>query len=102
LCAPALAPVLTECLLIETTTLGVRRYAVERTTLVRETMRVATRYGEVAVKIASYRGQPLRGKPEYEDCKRLALEQRAPIHAVYAAVREALAAQGLALPAPRW
>lgn len=102
LCAPALAPVLTECLLIETTTLGVRRYAVERTTLVRETMRVATRYGEVAVKIASYRGQPLRGKPEYEDCKRLALERRAPIHAVYAAVREALAAQGLALPAPRW
>ena len=101
LCAPTLASVLSERLLLETTTLGVRRYAVERTALVRETTRVATRYGEVAVKVAHHRGQPLRGKPEYEDCRRLALEHRVPIHAVYAAVREVLALQGLAMPAPR-
>jgi pyridinium-3,5-bisthiocarboxylic acid mononucleotide nickel chelatase len=97
LCAPTLASVLSERLLLETTTLGVRRHAVERTALVRETTRVATRYGEVAVKVAHHRGQPLRGKPEYEDCRRLALEHRVPIHAVYAAVREVLAGPGLAL-----
>ncbi|TVR65026.1 MAG: nickel pincer cofactor biosynthesis protein LarC [Candidatus Competibacteraceae bacterium] len=96
LCAPTLASVLSERLLLETTTLGVRRHAVERTALVRETTRVATRYGEVAVKVAHHRGQPLRGKPEYEDCRRLALEHRVPIHAVYAAVREVLAARDLA------
>ena len=54
-----------------------------------------TRYGEVTVKLAHRQGRPLRGKPEYEDCKRLALERRVPIHAVYAAVREALSSHEL-------
>ncbi len=90
LCTPDLGRTLTELLLIETTTLGVRQYPVTRTALARETLRVMTRYGEVTVKLAHHQGQPLRGKPEYEDCKRLALERRVPIHAVYAAVRESL------------
>ncbi|HRD66613.1 MAG TPA: nickel pincer cofactor biosynthesis protein LarC [Candidatus Competibacter sp.] len=93
LCLPMLTSVLTELLLTETTTLGVRRYAVARTALFREAARVATRYGQVGIKIAHYQGRPIRGKPEYEDCKRLALERGVPIHAVYAAVREALAAR---------
>lgn len=92
LCVPVLMEKMTELLLTETTTLGVRRYAVARTALTRENDRVMTHYGQVAVKIAHYRGQPLRSKPEYEDCKRLALERGVPIHAVYAAVWEALAA----------
>jgi uncharacterized protein (TIGR00299 family) protein len=92
---PVLASVLTELLLTETTTLGVRRYPVGRTALVRENARVVTRYGQVSVKIAHYQGRPLRGKPEYEDCKRLALERGVSIHAVYAAVREALVAREL-------
>ena len=92
-----LAPALTELLLIETTTLGVRRYAVARTALARETTPVETRYGQVAIKIALHHGRPLRCKPEYEDCKRLALEQGVPIPATYAAVQAALATQGLAM-----
>ncbi|HOW76772.1 MAG TPA: nickel pincer cofactor biosynthesis protein LarC [Candidatus Competibacteraceae bacterium] len=89
LCPPPLVLRLRELLFIETTTLGVRAYPVQRTALVRETISVATRYGEVAVKVAYFQGRPLRGKPEYEDCKRVALEQGVPLHAVYA---EALAA----------
>jgi len=101
LCAPDLGRTLTELLLIETTTLGVRQYSVTRTALVREILHVTTRYGEVAVKLAHHLGRPLRGKPEYEDCKRLALERRVPIHAVYAAVREALLSHELGVePAP--
>ena len=49
----------------------------------------------VTVTLAHHQGRLLRGKPEYEDCKRLALEQRVPIHAIYAAVREALSSQEL-------
>lgn len=90
LCAPALVSTLTELLLTETTALAVSRSSVACTTLVRENARVVTRYGQVSVKIAHYQGRPLRGKPQYEDCKRLALERGVPIHAVYAAVREAL------------
>jgi len=84
LCPPPLALRLKELLFIETTTLGVRDYPVQRTALVREVLSVITRYGEVAVKIAYFQGRPLRGKPEYEDCKRLALEQGVPLQAVYA------------------
>ncbi|CDI04246.1 conserved hypothetical protein [Candidatus Competibacter denitrificans Run_A_D11] len=91
LCAPALVSTLTELLLTETTALAVSRSSVACTMLVRENARVVTRYGQVSVKIAHYQGRPLRGKPQYEDCKRLALERGVPIHAVYAAVREALA-----------
>ena len=101
LCAPELEPALTELLLTETTTLGVRQYPVTRTALARETLQVTTRYGEVAVKLARHQGRPLRGKPEYEDCKRLALERRVPIHAVYAAVREALSSQEIGLEPAR-
>lgn len=90
LCAPALVSMLTELLLTETTALAVRRSSVASTALIRENARVVTRYGQVSVKIAHYQGRPLRGKPEYEHCKRLALERGVPIHAVYAAVREAL------------
>lgn len=100
LCAPALASALTERLLIETTASAVRRYTVSCTAPARETARVATRYGEVMVKIAQHRGRPLRGKAEYEDCKRLALERGVPIHAVYAAVREALIARELPMESP--
>jgi len=101
LCAPELGRTLTELLLTETTTLGVRQYPVIRAALAREILHVTTRYGEVAVKIAHHLGRPLRGKPEYEDCKRLALERRVPIHAVYAAVREALLSHELGVePAP--
>jgi hypothetical protein len=95
LCGPVLVPALTELLLTETTTLGVRQQTVSRTALVRDTARIETRYGAVAVKTAYRHGRPLRCKPEYEDCKRLALEHGVPIHAIYAAVQATLVALGL-------
>ena len=94
--SPEQASRLTELLLIETTTLGVRHYPVKRIELVREIVQATTPYGEVAVKLARHQGQTLRAKPEYEDCKRLALEHAVPIHAVYAAAQEALPKLGIA------
>ena len=90
LCAMEQTPHLAELLLIETTTLGVRHYPVKRTELVREIVQVTTPYGEVRVKMACHQGRTLRSKPEYEDCKRLALEHGVPIHAIYAAAQGAL------------
>jgi uncharacterized protein (TIGR00299 family) protein len=90
LSTPEQASHLTDLLLIETTTLGVRQYAVKRTALVRESVQVTTPYGEVTVKLACHQGRTLRGKPEYEDCKRLALEHGVPIHEIYAAAQGAL------------
>jgi uncharacterized protein (TIGR00299 family) protein len=90
LCPPPLVMRLKELLFIETTTLGVREYPVQRTALVREIVSVMTRYGEVAVKIAYFQGRRLRGKPEYDDCKRLALEHGIPLQAIYTDVQAAL------------
>lgn len=86
---PPLALRVKEVLFLETTAWSVREYPIQRTALVRDTLPVMTRYGEVAVQVAYFQGRLLRSKPEYEDCKRLALQQGVPLQAVYA---DALAA----------
>ena len=70
---------LSEVILRESTTLGVRSYGVTRKKLHREISEVETKYGKVRVKISG----ELRFQPEYEDCKRLALEKGVPIQEVY-------------------
>jgi hypothetical protein len=70
---------LTEVILKESTTLGVRRYEVARKKLPREVREVETKYGKVRVKTSG----DLRFQPEYEDCRRVALEKAVPIQEVY-------------------
>jgi uncharacterized protein (DUF111 family) len=45
--------------------------------------KVKTKYGEVTVKTAIYKGKQLKSKPEYEDCIRLAREHDVPVQKVY-------------------
>lgn len=68
-----------EVILKETTTLGVRSYAVSRKKLPRSIAEVETKYGRIRVKISGDR----RFQPEYDDCRRIALEQGVPIQEVY-------------------
>lgn len=70
---------LTEIILKETTTLGVRRYPVMRKKLPREVREVETKHGKIRVKISG----DLRFQPEYEDCRRVAMEQGVPLQEVY-------------------
>ena len=70
---------LSEVILRESTTLGVRSYPVSRRKLPREISEVETKYGRVRVKVSG----ELRFQPEYEDCKRIALEKGVPIQEVY-------------------
>jgi pyridinium-3,5-bisthiocarboxylic acid mononucleotide nickel chelatase len=70
---------LSELILRESTTLGVRTYNVKRKKLPREVKEVETRYGKVRVKVSG----DLRFQPEYDDCRRIALEKGVPIHEVY-------------------
>jgi uncharacterized protein (DUF111 family) len=70
---------LSELILRESTTLGVRSYGVKRKKLPREIKEVETRYGKVRVKVSG----DLRFQPEYDDCRRIALEKGVPIHDVY-------------------
>jgi uncharacterized protein (TIGR00299 family) protein len=70
-------------ILRETTTLGVRRRAVERHVADREVASVETRWGSVRLKRKRWRGEQLGAAPEYEDCARLAREHHVALRDVY-------------------
>lgn len=72
---PGSAKAVEDILLEETTTLGIRRHPVERSTLHRETETLSTKYGPVRVKHAIRNGRKIRTKPEFDDCRRLAEER---------------------------
>ena len=69
----------------ETTTIGVRTYEVRRKTLEREFVPVATRFGEIRMKVSHMNGSILNATPEYDDCQRIAAERGVPLKQVIAA-----------------
>lgn len=75
-------PVLTEILLTETTTLGIRHYRTGRVTLERSTRKVSTTYGTLTVKDAFMGGKLIKSAPEYEDARRLAREHNVPLREI--------------------
>jgi uncharacterized protein (TIGR00299 family) protein len=84
LCRPEMVAALSEFLFRETTTIGLRWRLDNRFTLRREFMTVKTRFGAISCKIASQGDELINVTPEYEDCKRVALEQNVPLKTVLA------------------
>ncbi len=82
LAAPADAGRLTRLLFAETSTIGVRSHTSERRTLERAHVTVETSFGPVRVKVSSLAGAVQNFAPEYEDCRRLAEEKKAPLKRV--------------------
>lgn len=63
---------ITEHLLKETSTFGVRYSKYDRVTLKREFRKIETIYGKVSVKLGYYKGHLIKVTPEYEDCIKIA------------------------------
>lgn len=85
---PAIAWELKRCILSESSAIGLRFHREGRWTLPRETGSVVTSLGPVAVKkVQTPAGDVLY--PEYEDCRRLALEKKIPLQQVYREVGRA-------------
>jgi len=82
LCSKDKRAELAELLYEETTTLGLRVMPIERECLKRELIPVKTRFGEVRVKVAKYGGKITNAMPEFDDVRRLALENNVPFRAV--------------------
>lgn len=78
-------------LLMESGSLGCRYTSAARFEAEREIAEVETAFGKVRVKRARLDGRPLAATPEFEDCRRLALESGVPWRDVY---RAALTAAG--------
>lgn len=76
-----------EILLLRTSTLGVKSSKVIKTMLKRDFVKVSTKYGDVTVKNAYWRGKKIKCKPEYEECKRLAEERGVSIKTIYDSIK---------------
>ena len=73
-------------ILSETTATGVRHYRAERSKLPRKVKEVNTSFGKVRVKEISGPAGRVSVTPEYEDCKRIALEKNVPLKVVYESI----------------
>ncbi|HOX42094.1 MAG TPA: nickel pincer cofactor biosynthesis protein LarC [Myxococcota bacterium] len=89
LCAGDRLAALEGVLLRESTSLGLRRRAVERRKLARRAATVETPWGPVRVKLALEGERLLHLTPEYEDCRALAERAGVPLLSVDQAARAA-------------
>ncbi len=88
LAKPTDIPALSEIILKETTTLGVRITEMQkRKTLKRETITIKTEWGDARAKIRLLPNGEKSVSPEYEDCKKLAREKNVPIQKVYQTIK---------------
>jgi uncharacterized protein (TIGR00299 family) protein len=85
LCEEARRGAVTAALFAETTTLGVRRHAVERDVLGRRWETVETVHGPVRVKVALQGDREVGAQPEYDDCLARARERGVAVREVMAA-----------------
>jgi pyridinium-3,5-bisthiocarboxylic acid mononucleotide nickel chelatase len=81
-------------MLRETTSLGVRRYTVDRTERPRRIVHVMTAYGEIPVKVAEGPYGPPQAKPEFDACAAAARANMVPVREVLAAALGAWRALG--------
>jgi len=84
LCKPQDANALMSLIFAETTTFGARAYTAWRRTLPRESVNVHTQYGDVRIKLSRVNGHIQHVAPEFEDCRRLAVEKNVPLQRVIA------------------
>jgi len=82
LCRNEDAPKMMDLIFTETSTLGVRQREEKRQTLAREWVTIATRWGDIRMKVASMNGTVTNYAPEYEDCRRIAAECHVPLKSV--------------------
>ena len=73
---------LRELLFRESSTLGIRSRREKRHILARRHESVQTIWGEVRIKIGSLAGTDSQFAPEYEDCRRIAMEHHVPLKTV--------------------
>jgi uncharacterized protein (DUF111 family) len=69
---PSRSPALTQLLLTQSTTLGLRITRADRVIAGRRTVEIETELGPVRVKVKEVGGTTVDLTPEYEDCRRLA------------------------------
>jgi len=73
---------ITEVFFSQTSTLGIRMQHINRRKVVREQREIESKLGKIKVKVVKYNGKE-RFIPEYEECRRLAIEKNIPLIEIY-------------------
>jgi uncharacterized protein (TIGR00299 family) protein len=84
-CAVADVDRLAELIFCETTTIGVRYTLAHRKTLRRDFVKIQTEFGAITMKVSYLGERPVNYVPEFEDCRRLALEKGIALKEIQAA-----------------
>ncbi|MEZ6119508.1 MAG: nickel pincer cofactor biosynthesis protein LarC [Pirellulaceae bacterium] len=87
ICEPDRAAELESILFQETGTLGIRRHIRQRTKLIRTSLTVTTRWGEVRGKQATLPDGSLHFRPEFDDCQRVAQQHGVSLETVMQAAQ---------------
>jgi len=77
----------TELLLKETTTLGLRWHEEERARADREIVILRTKHGNIRFKLARWKGKVVNVSPEYEDCRKVASTRKVSLKEVFEETR---------------
>ncbi|MCA9958924.1 MAG: nickel pincer cofactor biosynthesis protein LarC [Anaerolineales bacterium] len=85
---------LAELLLRETTTLGLRVHSIDRYEAERDFRQIQTSYGNLTIKQKLLNGQIIQSVPEYDECVRLARENKVSLAEIYTAAHQALTRKG--------
>ena len=89
ICPPDMVGEVSDMLMRETTTIGLRWRIDNRIKAQRVIKEIRTTYGTVSIKVARVGDKIINIAPEYEDCKRLAIERNVPLKDVMAAAQSA-------------
>jgi pyridinium-3,5-bisthiocarboxylic acid mononucleotide nickel chelatase len=89
ICVPDNVGKFSDFLMRETTTIGLRWRVDNRIKARRTTREVQTKYGTIKFKVAQVGDSAINVSPEYEDCKRVAIEKKVPLKEVIEEVRAA-------------
>jgi pyridinium-3,5-bisthiocarboxylic acid mononucleotide nickel chelatase len=81
---------LTQLLLSESNTLGVRMQHMQRRKARRAQQSIETPFGKMMVKVKMLGGRVISAAPEYEECRRVAQEQSLPLEEVYEVARQVI------------
>jgi len=83
ICETERADIVKNIIFTESTSLGIRTFPFRKDTLARKFETVMTIYGNVTVKRSFYKEKEVSCKPEYDECRRIALETGIPVKEVY-------------------
>jgi uncharacterized protein (TIGR00299 family) protein len=90
ICRPEEGDAMAQLLLSETSTLGVRMQQVQRLKAQRTQQQIETPLGTLLVKVKRLGSHIISASPEYEECRRIALERGISLEEVYEVARQAI------------